>query len=283
MRGWRRFDAYAKAVEGIQERTIGGGIITLLSFLFVFFLFISEVSVWWTVNVLHRMHVDTMPQESPITLDVDISMLHESCKDIKVDVSDVQGDTSILIAKDLQEIPLIDPENPYNEGCRYKGTLTIQKLQGDIFFCHGGSLSIFNLMEMFEFNSSHVITKLNFGPSIPEMETPLTDVHKTVMAQVATYKYFAKVVPSRYVYLDGASTMTYQYSVTEHLVQTEGFVTNIPGVIISYDFSPIAVEYIETKPNIFHFITNTCAIVGGVIAVARIFDAALYSMSKKLD
>lgn len=61
MRGWRRFDAYAKAVEGIQERTIGGGIITLLSFLFVFFLFISEVSVWWTVNVLHRMHVDTMP------------------------------------------------------------------------------------------------------------------------------------------------------------------------------------------------------------------------------
>lgn len=46
-------------------------------------------------------------------------------------------------------------------------------------------------------------------------------IYFSVIAVVATYKYFAKVVPSRYVYLDGASTMTYQYSVTEHLVQVD--------------------------------------------------------------
>lgn len=58
---WRRFDLNAKGVEGIQERTIGGGVVTLLSCAFVAFLLLSELSVWWTVDVGHRMHVDTSP------------------------------------------------------------------------------------------------------------------------------------------------------------------------------------------------------------------------------
>lgn len=61
MGSWRRFDINAKGVEGIQERTIGGGIVTLLSCLCVAFLLMSEFSVWWTVDVAHRMHVDTDP------------------------------------------------------------------------------------------------------------------------------------------------------------------------------------------------------------------------------
>lgn len=61
MGSWRRFDINAKGVEGIQERTIGGGIVTLLSCLCVAFLLCSEFSVWWTVDVAHRMHVDTDP------------------------------------------------------------------------------------------------------------------------------------------------------------------------------------------------------------------------------
>lgn len=61
MGSWRRFDINAKGVEGIQERTIGGGLVTLLSCLCVAFLLVSEFSVWWTVDVTHRMHVDTDP------------------------------------------------------------------------------------------------------------------------------------------------------------------------------------------------------------------------------
>lgn len=58
---WRRFDLNVKGVEGIQERTIGGGVVTLLSCVVVAFLLLSEFSVWWTVSVTHRMHVDTDP------------------------------------------------------------------------------------------------------------------------------------------------------------------------------------------------------------------------------
>lgn len=61
MGSWRRFDINAKGVEGIQVRTIGGGIVTLLSCVCVAFLLFSEFAVWWSVDVTHRMHVDTDP------------------------------------------------------------------------------------------------------------------------------------------------------------------------------------------------------------------------------
>lgn len=101
---------------------------------------------------------------------------------------------------------------------------------------------------------------------------------------VATYKYFVNVVPSKYVHLNGRAVTTYQYSVTEHESKTarNGRVS-FPGVIFSYDFSPIAVEYVESKPSILHFLTSTSAIVGGVFAVARMIDSAIYSVSKKID
>jgi glucose dehydrogenase len=59
---------------------------------------------------------------------------------------------------------------------------------------------------------------------------------------------------------------------------------SFPGVVFSYEFSPIAVEYVETKPTFLQFLTSTSAIVGGVFAVARIIDTAIYSVaSKKID
>lgn len=102
---------------------------------------------------------------------------------------------------------------------------------------------------------------------------------------MATYKYFVNIVPTRYVYLNGRSVTTFQYSVTEHETSSRGpnGQVSFPGVIFSYDFAPIAVEYIESKPSVLHFLTSTSAIVGGVFAVARMIDGAIYSVSKKID
>ncbi|KAF1790529.1 Leucine-rich repeat domain, L domain-like [Phytophthora cactorum] len=219
---WRRFDLNVKGVEGIQERTIGGGVVTVVSCVVVAFLLLSEFSVWWTVSVTHRMHVDTDP---------------------------------------------------------------VQKVAGDLSFAHEGSLTVFSFFDFLNFNSSHVVNHLRFGPQIPDMETPLIDVSKILTKNLATYKYFVSVVPSRYVYLNGRSVTTFQYSVTEHETSSRGpnGQVSFPGVIFSYEFSPIAVEYIESKPSVLHFLTSTSAIVGGVFAVARMIDGAIYSVSKKVD
>ncbi|KAF1330676.1 Endoplasmic reticulum-golgi intermediate compartment protein, partial [Globisporangium splendens] len=258
MGSWRRFDINAKGVEGIQERTIGGGVVTLLSCLCVAFLLFSEFSVWWTVDVAHRMHVDTDPD--------------------------------ILIKEDIKEVPYGD------EGCRLFGTVTFKKVAGDIMFAHEGSINIFSFYEFLNFNSSHTVNHLRFGPQIPNMETPLIDVTKIItnnvlsawltvcLSSVAVYKYFVNIVPTKYIYLNGDAITTFQYSVTEHETKSkENGQISFPGVIFSYEFSPIAVEYIESKSSFLHFLTSTSAIVGGVFAVARMIDSAIYSVSKKID
>ncbi|CAI5718146.1 unnamed protein product [Peronospora effusa] len=276
---WRRFDLNSKGVDGIQERTIGGGLVTLVSCMVVAFLLLSELSVWWTVSVTHHMHVDTAPQDDPITVEVDITFLHETCNDVALDVSDAKSNKDVLLKQDIQEQPV--GEN----GCRLYGTVQVQKVAADLSFAHEGSITMFSFFDFLNFNSSHVINHLRFGPQIPDMETPLIDVKKIVMNNLVAYKYFVSVVPTRYIYLNGTSVTTFQYSVTEHETTTRGAngQMSFPGVIFSYEFSPIAVEYVESKPSLLYFLTSTSAIVGGVFAVARMIDGAIYSVSRKID
>lgn len=56
-----------------------------------------------------------------------------------------------------------------------------------------------------------------------------------------------------------------------------------PGVILSYEFGPITVEYVESKPTVLQFVTSTSAIVGGVMAVAGMVDRVIYKVTHKAD
>ena len=91
-----------------------------------------------------------------------------------LDVSDAKGNKEVLLKQDIQEQPF--GEN----GCRLYGTVQVQKVAADLSFAHEGSVSMFSLFDFFNFNSSHVINHLRFGPQIPDMKTPLIDVHKIV-------------------------------------------------------------------------------------------------------
>lgn len=165
-----------------------------------------------------------------------------SSVDVSIDVSDAKGVKDILIKQDVTEEPFGD------EGCRLFGSVTFKKVAGDLMFAHEGSLTIFSFQEFLNFNASHVVNHLRFGPQIPNMETPLIDVSKIittngasqlplildlfgrtrtyskndVVIPVATYKYFVNIVPTKYVYLNGASVTTFQYSVTEHETKVRG-------------------------------------------------------------
>jgi hypothetical protein len=55
---------------------------------------------------------------------------------------------------------------------------------------------------------------------------------------------------------------------------------------VSMPFSP-QVKFTERRTSFFHFLTNVCAIVGGVFTVAGIIDAFVYhgqrAIRKKID
>lgn len=79
-----------------------------------------------------------------------------------------------------------------------------------------------------------------------------------------------------------ASFDAYEYTVHSHLYNTD----DVPTAKFSYDMSPIQIIVTERKKALYHFITTTCAIVGGVFTVTGILDGILYGagrLAKKVD
>lgn len=86
-------------------------------------------------------------------------------------------------------------------------------------------------------------------------------------------------MPSTYESLSGDVQKAAQYSMTQHGSNSVG-VTKLPGVWIDYQISPMVVRYKEVRRSLSHFLTNLCAIVGGIFAVAGLLDSTVYRSMK---
>jgi hypothetical protein len=61
---------------------------------------------------------------------------------------------------------------------------------------------------------------------------------------------------------------------------------DVPSAKFTFDLSPIQIVVTDGGRPLYHFLTTTCAIVGGVFTVAGILDALLYNgikMVKKVN
>lgn len=86
-----------------------------------------------------------------------------------------------------------------------------------------------------------------------------------------------KVVPTIYTDVSKKVIHTNQLSITEHFHAPHALSDrNLPGVFFFYDLSPIKVNIREYRESLVHFLTNVCAIVGGVFTVSGIVDGLLY-------
>lgn len=68
----------------------------------------------------------------------------------------------------------------------------------------------------------------------------------------------------------------YEYTVHSHTYQSD----EIPEAKFTYDMSPIQIVVTEKPKYLYHFITTTCAIIGGVFTVAGIIDGLLHTSLK---
>ncbi|KAF8501044.1 Sec1 family-domain-containing protein [Russula emetica] len=123
---------------------------------------------------------------------------------------------------------------------------------------------------------------------------PLDDYMARTSKAQYMFHYFLKVVSTQFRTLNGEIVNSHQYSVThferdletgaagstnEGIQITHG-VNGLPGVFFSYEISPILVAHRETSQSFAHFLTSTCAIVGGVLTVASILDSALFATQR---
>ncbi|KAL7590986.1 uncharacterized protein LOC111893969 [Lactuca sativa] len=173
------------------------------------------------------------------------------------------------------------------EGCNIYGSLEVNKVAGNFHFIksfHQSSIHIPDLLAFQEdsYNISHKINKLAFGSYYPGIVNPLDGVHWFQVSPNGMYQYFIKVVPTIYTNIRGYTIQSNQFSVTEHYKTPEVGRRSLPGVFFFYDLSPIKVTFTETHISFLHFMTNVCAIVGGIFTVAGIVDSFVYHGHKAL-
>ena len=176
-------------------------------------------------------------------------------------------------------------------GCTVEGSIEVTKVAGSLQVALGnqarddlgglgGLIYSFSMADLNSFNASHTIHHLSFGPKLPYegFVNPLDGVHNEVERGTGQYMYYIKVVPTDYVSLTGETTRSNQFSVTEHFVMVDFMSGQFPqpGVFLKYDFSPIMVEFREERKSLGYFITNMCAIVGGVFTTCSMLAGVVH-------
>ncbi|TKY56246.1 Endoplasmic reticulum-Golgi intermediate compartment protein 3 [Spatholobus suberectus] len=181
------------------------------------------------------------------------------------------------------------------EGCNVYGFLEVNKVAGNFHFAPGKSFQqsgvhVHDLLafQKDSFNLSHHINRLAFGEYFPGVVNPLDNVHWTQETPSGMYQYFIKVVPTVYTDVSGHTIQSNQFSVTEHFRTGDvGRLQSLPGVFFFYDLSPIKVTFMEEHVSFLHFLTNVCAIVGGIFTVSGILDSFIYhgqrAIKKKME
>ncbi|CAB9528598.1 reticulum-Golgi intermediate compartment protein 3 [Seminavis robusta] len=150
------------------------------------------------------------------------------------------------------------------------------------------------LSQKLEFNVSHYIHYIRFGTPFPRAkDAPLEGRLHTIqnkMGGIALQQIHVKLIPTIYQRFLAAST-TYQLSVVDHTVQPETLVAKgvplLPGIAVSFDFTPLAVHHVESRENILVFLSSLVSIVGGVFVTVGLATGMLVhsaaAVAKKLD
>ncbi|TEB18404.1 Sec1-domain-containing protein [Coprinellus micaceus] len=209
-----------------------------------------------------------------------------------------------------------------DEGCNISGRIRVNKVIGNIHLSPGRSFQTNrqNIYELVPYlrddgnkhDFSHIVHHLAFetddeydywkaasGQKMKKKlgleKNPMDGIEARTYKAQYMFQYFLKVVSTQFRTLDGQVVNTHQYSTTSFErdltegangeaqgVHVQHGVTGLPGAFFNYEISPIQVVHSEVQQSFAHFLTSTCAIVGGVLTVASIIDGVLYAGTKVL-
>ena len=204
----KQFDMHIKAVEGVNQQTILGACITLISTFLVIVLLISEINLFLKIDVVSRMVADNSAGVESIQLVFDIDLYHVSCERINF-LQEVTRGTLHTHEPITIEKNAIQPS-----GCKVKGSIITDKVGGNFRFgiepekvvnnkmhpIPGVANSIQNQLTL-NANISHKINLIIFLPTkgksaidkIPGLSKSLTDQSTIVPTETAIYQYAIQV------------------------------------------------------------------------------------------
>ncbi|KAB5534787.1 hypothetical protein DKX38_017873 [Salix brachista] len=190
---------------------------------------------------------------------------------------------------------------PSAGGCRIEGYVRVKKVPGNLMI---SALSGSHSFDSKQMNLSHVISHFSFGMKVlPRVMSDAKRLlpyigrshdrlngrsfinHRDVGANV-TIEHYLQVVKTEVITRRSSSEHKlieeYEYTAHSSLSQT----VYMPTAKFHFELSPMQVLITENPKSFWHFITNVCAIIGGVFTVAGILDSILHNtvrMMKKVE
>ncbi|KAJ8483615.1 hypothetical protein OPV22_016100 [Ensete ventricosum] len=191
---------------------------------------------------------------------------------------------------------------PLTSGCRIEGFVRVKKVPGTLVIsAHSGSHSF----DPSQINVSHVISQFSFGKKLSQRMlfevkrlTPyLGGSHDQLMGRSyiinhdhananVTIEHYLQVVKTEIVSRRYSQELKlleeYEYTAHSSLVHS----VYVPVAKFHFEPSPMQVLVTEVPKSFSHFVTNVCAIIGGVFTVAGILDSVLHTtlrLVKKID
>ena len=197
-----------------------------------------------------------------------------------------------------------------DEGCRIQGETQLNRVHGNIHFAPGKAFhnrrghfhdtSLYDNQD--QLNFKHIINHLSFGKAVRELLggdensvafTAPMDGHQElpdINGHWHQFSYFAKIIPTRFEYLNGKSEETSQLTITSHpkvvtssddasaILQARA---GIPGLFIDYEISPLKVINKEEHALTWSgFLLNCITSIGGILAVGTVVDKIIYAAQR---
>uniref|UniRef100_A0A7S3JU50 Endoplasmic reticulum vesicle transporter N-terminal domain-containing protein n=1 Tax=Aureoumbra lagunensis TaxID=44058 RepID=A0A7S3JU50_9STRA len=250
-----KFDVLTRAVDGVQERTICGAIVTLISIVVIGMLLLVEIRSYWSGTLVHQIGVDdgwfgkerwTVPDRIPIQIYMTFAHIH--CDVLILEIDSTRSNFEpinevIFRIPTNDELNWVGGEEPIKaeDACTLDGHLTIGKVSANFHVEVSESLAaakagrgqmhtipnavntaLFSMEHRRTLNISHKIHSLHFGERIHEdMVAPLDGVVNSPPV-AGQQQYLLKVIPTVVKKKWGSvknAIATNQYSLAEQFVR----------------------------------------------------------------
>uniref|UniRef100_A0A0E0AKQ6 Thioredoxin domain-containing protein n=1 Tax=Oryza glumipatula TaxID=40148 RepID=A0A0E0AKQ6_9ORYZ len=210
-------------------------------------------------------------------------------------VANIPRDAHVLALEDKSN-KTVDPAKrpaPLTSGCRIEGFVRVKKVPGSVVIsARSGSHSF----DPSQINVSHYVTQFSFGKRLSakmfnELKrlTPYVGGHHDRLAGQSyivkhgdvnanvTIEHYLQIVKTELVTLRSSKELKLveEYEYTAHSSLVHSFY--VPVVKFHFEPSPMQVLVTELPKSFSHFITNVCAIIGGVFTVAGILDSIFHN------
>ncbi|CAN8326078.1 unnamed protein product [Cochlearia groenlandica] len=187
---------------------------------------------------------------------------------------------------------------PSTGGCRIEGYMRVKKVPGNLMVSASSGSHSFDTSQM---NMSHVVNHLSFGRKIlPQTFADLNRlspylgrshdrldgrsfINQRDLGPNVTIEHYLQIVKTEVVKSNGQALIE-EYEYTAHSSVAQSYY--LPVAKFHFELSPMQVLITENSKSFSHFITNVCAIIGGVFTVAGILDSILHqtmTLMKKIE